>query len=671
MFKDSKLKRFRHLYDRWPVPFLIPLILATVLLYSADFRYGLVGTVVTIVYAAGLIAFARRRQMIIRMLQGEEAMHHDMVPRQLLDCMPQPYALLAENGDILRMNDAFEALIADEEKCHLNITAVLGGALNVTAGDAPDGTEHRFKYGERYFRAQFYHLNGGPTGPERLIVCFLTDQTDIRRLKRKNRDQRLVQGLIYIDNYEEVIHDLDDVRRALISSLVERRIRQYFMDINGIIQNFERDKYYVLIQHKYLNHLQSKKFDILEDVKTVNVGNDIPLTLSMGFGDYSAIYQESYESALAAVDLALARGGDQAVVRSKDKVYYYGGRSKTVEKNTRVKSRVKAHALRSVFKGREKIMVMGHRLADIDCVGAGIGVYTIARIMNKEVHIVLDEVISSVRPSVDRFLEDENYPPDMFISPDRAREIIGNDTTLVLVDVNKPAYTEAPDLIERAGQIVVIDHHRQGSDVVKNPVLSYVEPYASSTCEMITEILQYISDTKIRFDRKVVDALYSGILIDTNYFNNKVGVRTFEAAAFLRKNGADLDGIRKMLREDENRFKAKARTVAEAKTFREGFVIGSLDGNALASPTELGAQAANELLNISGVRASFVLTENAGIIYISARSIDEINVQIIMERLGGGGHQTVAGAQMQGVSPEEARQRVIDLVETMLAEGDL
>lgn len=672
MSKERKFEIVRKMYWLWPLLFLVPAALLTVVILFHSWMFGIVTAIVTVVYAVGIIWLSYYRKRIEYEIHLERLMQTETMQGMMLERMPIPFAIFMDNGDILWQNGAFRRTVADNHDVFSNITEVLGGAIGKE--DFPqdrNGVEKHFRYVDRHFLAKLVQIHFSVEG-EKLSACFLTDETETVRLIKENKDQRLVQGLIYVDNYEEVMHGMDDVRKALLTSLVERRIRKYFQSINGVVQNFDKDKYYVLIQYKYLNRLQSNKFDILEDVKKVNVGNNsMPLTLSMGFGDYSAVYQESYEAAVAAVDLALARGGDQAVVRSNDKVYYYGGRSKTVEKNTRVKARVKAHALRSVFEGRDKVMVMGHRLADIDCVGAGIGVYTIARMMNKEVHICLGEVISSVRPSVERFIHDEGYPEDMFVSPERAMELIDHDTTLVVVDVNKPAYTEVPELIPMAGQVVVIDHHRQGSDVVQNPVLSYVEPYASSTCEMITEILQYIVDPKARPDQKVIDALYSGILIDTNYFANNVGVRTFEAAAWLRRNGADLDGIRKMLRDDEERFKAKAQTISDAKSFLEGFVISTLNGDGLLSPTELGAQAANELLNISGVKASFVLTKIEDTIFISARSIDEVNVQVIMERLGGGGHQTVAGAQLKNTPLEDAKDEVIALVKSMLEEGDI
>lgn len=315
---------------------------------------------------------------------------------------------------------------------------------------------------------------------------------------------------------------------------------------------------------------------------------------------------------------------------------------------------------------------MGHRHADVDSFGAAVGIYRIAQMLDRKAHIVLNEVGSSIQPLADLFLNNPEYDSDMIIMGQQAIDSANgnNNTVLVVVDVNKPSITECPELLKLCKSIVVLDHHRQGADTIENATLSYIEPYASSACEMVSEILQYTYDN-IKIRTEEADCMYSGIMVDTNNFMSKTGVRTFEAAAFLRRNGADVTRVRKLFREDASEYKAKADAVSQAEIYKQYFAISVCTADDIPSPTVVGAQAANELLNIKGVRASFVLTDYQGKIYVSARSIDEVNVQIIMERLGGGGHMSMAACQMEGIGLAEAIGTLKNTIDIMLEEGDI
>ncbi len=331
---------------------------------------------------------------------------------------------------------------------------------------------------------------------------------------------------------------------------------------------------------------------------------------------------------------------------------------------------MKALALREIMITRDKFFVMGHKIADIDSFGAAIGIYCAARQLGKKAQIVIDEVNTTLRPLKECFTPENGYPDDMFIPSQLALDEIDSHTALIVVDTNRPSYTECPNLLNRAKAIVVFDHHRQCEDVVKNAVLSYTEPYASSTCEMIAEVLQYF-DEDIKLSTQEADAIYAGILIDTNNFVSKTGVRTFEAAAYLRRCGAEVTRVRKMLRNDMDAYKARAEAVRHAEVFHNMFAISVCPADNIESPTVACAQAANELLNIIGIKASFVLTEYHDRIYISARSIDEINVQLVMERLGGGGHMNSAGAQLTGCTLEDAKRTIENTLDEMIREGDI
>ena len=505
---------------------------------------------------------------------------------------------------------------------------------------------------------------------QKLLAVYLFDETEILRYRQEITDERMVAGLIYLDNYDEALESVEEVRRSLLTALIDRKINKAIGSIEGVVKKLEKDKYFFTIKQKYMEQLEEERFSILEEVKAVNIGNEMAVTLSIGIGMGGDSYSQNYDFARAAIDMALGRGGDQAVVKDGSRIQYYGGKSQQLEKATRVKARVKAHALRELVETKDRLLIMGHQMSDIDSFGAAIGIYRIAVALNKKAHIVINQVTSSVQPMMDRFLDNPEYPEDLFLKGPQAAELVDNNTMLVVVDVNRPSITDAPELLKMVKTIVVLDHHRQSSEVITNAVLSYVEPYASSTCEMVAEVLQYIADG-IRIKPAEADTMYAGIVIDTNNFTNQTGVRTFEAAAYLRRSGADVTRVRKLFRDDMADYKAKAYTITSAEVYRDSFSIGVCPAEGLHSPTIVGAQAANELLEIKGIKASVVLTEYQNTIYVSARSIDEVNVQVMMEQLGGGGHRTIAGAQLKDGTVEDAKRRVKEVIDQMLQKGDI
>ena len=480
----------------------------------------------------------------------------------------------------------------------------------------------------------------------------------------------MVSGLLYLDNYDEALESVEEVRRSLLTALIDRKISKYIASMAGVVKKIEKDKYFFAIKQKYVDTLRQNRFSILEEVKTVNIGNEMAVTLSIGLGMNGDTYMQNYEFSRTAIDMALGRGGDQAVIKDGVNIQYYGGKSQQTEKATRVKARVKAHALRELMENKDRILIMGHKMGDIDSLGAAVGIYRIAMAMNKKANIVYNDITSSVRPMIERFTGSSDYPEDMFIKTKQALELADPTTILVVVDVNRPSITDAPELLQAVKTIVVLDHHRQSSEIISNAVLSYVEPYASSTCEMVAEVLQYIADG-IRIRPAEADAMYAGIVIDTNNFTNQTGVRTFEAAAYLRRNGADVTRVRKMFRDEMADYKARALTISNAEIFNDYFAISVCPSEGIESPTIVGAQAANELLDIIGMKASFVLTPFNGVIYVSARSIDEVNVQVVMEKLGGGGHRTIAGAQLKDMTIEEAEEKIKEVIRKMLEKGDI
>ena len=634
------------------------------------------GVIAFIYYRANLKSF---RNTII-----EYAVHYGTVQKELIKKFRLPYVLLDSTGRIMWMNEEFSHLVEKSKGYSKSITTIFPEITREGIDHAKDDNfDIHLEYNDRKFLACLQRLD--MTEPlsgnsmiasldeatDGLVAIILFDETDVQATKAKINDQAMVMGLLYIDNYDEVFDQVENAKRSMLLALIDRKINKYFGEGDAIVRRLEKDKYLIAFQHKYLENFEEDKFSLVEDITSIKMGNDRDITVSIGIGLGSENYTQKAEYAHMAIDLALARGGCQAVVKNGQNGSYYGTHGKEVERTTRVKARVKAQALRELMETRERIIVMGHNLSDADCLGASVGVFCAGREIGKPVNIVIDTITSSMRPVVESFTEKDEYPDDMFITSEQALNLCNDKTLIMVVDTNRPSYVECPALLYKNKNIVVIDHHRQVEETIENPILSYIEPYASSASEMISEVLQYFAE-KIVINPTEADCIYAGILIDTNNFMTKTGVRTFEAAAFLRRNGAEVTRVRKMLRENMETYKARAEVVRNATTYKGAFAIAECEPDGqLESPTVIGAQAANELLNIVGIKASFVLTKFMDKIYISSRSIDEIDVQSIMARLGGGGHVNIAGAQIQNRTLEEVRKDLEETIEKMLEEGEI
>ncbi len=657
------------------------LVLVNLIIYMISVTSGVILSAFVIAYFIIVALLMNYNKPIIMNELVSFATQYGQIQKQLLRELELPHALLDEGGKIIWTNEYFEALTHKEKGYRKSIWTLFPALTLDKLPGKEDTAQEMLEYENGVYQVRMKKISlkemvansdivSGRTYDGYLVAIYLFDETALRIALQENDDQSLAVGMIYLDNYDEALESIEEVRRSLLTALIERKINKYISAIDGIVKRLEKDKYLIILRKKSVGQLKEMKFDLLEDVKTVNIGNEMAVTLSIGVGLDGLSYAQDYEFARTAIDLALGRGGDQAVVKTPDTVAYYGGKSQQVEKNTRVKARVKAHALEEIISTKDQVLVMGHRLADVDSFGAAVGIVCIAKALERKAHIVLDNVTTSLQPLVDRYKSQSDYEADTILTNQQAMEHADGNTVLVIVDVNKPSITECPELLRLCKSIVVLDHHRQGAEVIENATLSYVEPYASSACEMVAEILQYVGDD-VKVRSVEADCLYSGIIIDTNNFMSKTGVRTFEAAAFLRRNGADVTRVRKMFREDAAEYKAKAEAVRQAEIFRDSYAISVCPSQGLQSPTVIGAQAANELLNIVGIRASFVCTEYQNMIYISARSIDEVNVQIVMERLGGGGHMNIAGAQLENVDLGGAIARIKETLDTMIREGDI
>lgn len=651
--------------------------------FMIDVRAGALVFGYTVFYFGVTLALHFYNKPVIMNELVSFATEYGQIQRQLLRELDVPYALLDDGGRVIWTNAAFENVVHQPKGYGKSITSLFP---TITRDKLPDDAgldeaQYELHYEEGEYLAKFRKISLKEMAEHSdiidvegydgyLIAVYLFDETALRIALQELDDQSLAAGMIYLDNYEEALESVEEVRRSLLTALIDRKINKYVASLDGISRKMEKDKYLIILRKRAITQLQESRFDLLEEVKTVNIGNEMAVTISIGVGLNGLTYAQNYEFARNAIDLALGRGGDQAVIKTPDSITYYGGKSQQVEKNTRVKARVKAHALREIITAKDRVLVMGHRMPDVDSFGSAVGIYRIAKALDRKANIVLTESTNAIQPLVDLFKGNPEYEEDMIVTGAQALELAESNVVLVVVDVNKPSITECPELLKYCKSVVVLDHHRAGTETIENATLSYVEPYASSACEMVSEVLQYISNG-IKIRPEEADSMYSGIMVDTNNFVTKTGVRTFEAAAYLRRSGADVTRVRKLFREDAQEYKARADAVSQAEIYRQAFAISVCTAEDLPSPTVIGAQAANELLNIKGIKASFVLTDYQGKIYVSARSIDEVNVQIIMERLGGGGHMNIAACQMEGTGLVEAIGILKGTLDDMLDNGEI
>lgn len=679
--KDKvRVKGQLSVYLQWPLILSALLIIATMVVTAINIKAAAVLSAFTVLYVLiSLWLYLYQRKNVLAGLV-EFSSEYAWIQKRLLSEMIQPYAIADDKGRLLWMNQSFSSLLGVDHRSRKSLLTMFPEITKELLETGEDSSIH-IEYEKRNYQVDLKWVAlkdaasldvalGSGFSEEYLLSVYLMDETEVLHYKKEIDRQKMVAGLIYLDNYDEALESVEEVRRSLLTALIDRKINKQISALNGIVKKLEKDKYFFVVKQQYIPQMMEERFAILEDVKTVNIGNDMSVTLSIGIGMNGEAYSQNYEFARIAIDMALGRGGDQAVVKDGEKIQYFGGKAQQMEKSTRVKARVKAHALRELLENKDRLLIMGHKLADIDSFGAALGIYRIATSLNKKAHIVINDVTSSIKPMMDRFVGNPDYPEDLFLNGSRAAEMVDNNTILVVVDVNRPSITDTPVLLKMVKSIVVLDHHRQSSEIIDNAVLSYVEPYASSACEMVAEVLQYIADG-IRIRPAEADAMYAGIVIDTNNFTNQTGVRTFEAAAFLRRNGADITRVRKLFRDNMAEYQAKADAVCKAEVYRKEFAISTCPAEGLSSPTIVGAQAANDLLEISGIKASVVLTEYNHTIYASARSIDEVNVQVMMEHLGGGGHRAVAGAQLEGVTIDQAKNMVKQVIDEMLEKGEV
>ncbi|RNB83416.1 hypothetical protein EDM56_22390 [Brevibacillus fluminis] len=640
------LKRWYGLHMVLALSFCL-LLLAILTLFH--WMYGAIGIVCLI----GLILFALQAekgfQQDLRLYLATISHRVKKAGDGVIQEMPIGIVLFNEEKTIEWTNPLMQVIADEESLIGKNLADVLPGLVL-----KPDQKRIEFSFNDHVYEVLV-------RSEERLL--YFRDISEQKELQGRYQREKTVLGIIHLDNLDELAQVMDDQSRTLLSTSVSGVINEWATKHGVYLRRVTADKFLAMMDRQTLDKLEETRFDILDVVREMTADNKIPITLSIGIGAGVTSHMELGQIAQSSLDIALGRGGDQAAVKSGNKITFYGGKSNAVEKRTRVRARVIAHALRDLIHEAEQVIVMGHKQSDMDSIGASLGVLKTVQVHNKPAYVVLDEI----NPSIERLMKEINGSPELaesFITPEQALRLITGRTLLVVVDTHRPSLVIEPRLLYETSRIVVIDHHRRSEEFIEDPVLIYLEPYASSTAELVTELLQYQSD-RINIDSLIATALLAGIVVDTKSFAFRTGSRTFEAASFLRRNGADTATVQRYLKEDLSNFVKRARIVMNTEIYHTNMAIAV--GNPQESYTQVQvAQAAEVLLTLSGIQAAFVVAKRSDdTVMISARSLGDINVQSIMEQLGGGGHLTGAATQIEGISLNEAVRRLKEVIDAL------
>ena len=584
---------------------------------------------------------------------------------------PFPLVVLETNGNIIWKSSNFIKEFANIDTGTTLTDVIKELKLKIENGKNTNNISisESMKIGDKNYKviAEYTKLREKEhkNSSEYMATVYFLDETNYVKLLEEYNNSRTCIGIIVLDNYEELMQRVTEEEKLKITSNAEKNIYSWVNKYDGLLVKSERDTYVCIFDQLNLEKIKEDKFEILDEIKEIKTQDNIQLTLSIAISENEKTNSEEYKSAKAVIDIALGRGGDQAIIKQNGKYYFFGGRTQEVEKRTRVKARIVAQALEELMNSASNVIIMGHTNSDIDAMGSGMGVYRIAKTIGKDAYIVNETNGTSLDNFINDLKDIEEYN-DVIIDKAEALNKISADSLLVVVDTDKKNYVEAPELLDKTDKIVVIDHHRRGTDYIENAILTFHEVYASSACELVTELVEYAEKT-VKLTKFEVEALYAGIMMDTKNFTFKTGVRTFEAAAFLRKCGVDIIKVKKWFQSDLETYNKISEIVAKSEIIDDTIATSIYDKED-SDANITCAKAADELLTISNITASFVIGKMGDKIYISGRSIGDINVQLILEKLGGGGHITVAGAQVEGMTQEEVKQELINRINEYFTE---
>ena len=626
-----------------------------------------------ILIAATIINNKRRKSELSEQLRDLTLNVNNAAKTTLINS-PFPLIIIETNGNIIWRSEKFNSEFEEVNKDNSELMALLNNIKQIAISENKNAErkqkgkiEIEFDINKKTYKilGTYIKTNKDENSDYTFILYFI-DQTEIKKLQEKEEETEINIGMISIDNYDEINQRLSGEIKSQVIAKIEQCIYEWALKYSALVVKVERDKFYVVIDNKNLENAKKDKMNILQQIKELQILDGIQATLSISFSKDGETLDEKYRSAQAVQEIALGRGGDQAIIKQDQKYEFFGGRTEEVEKRTKVKARTVSTALVKLIEESDNVLVMGHTNSDMDAIGSALGIYRLSKTLNKEVNIVVDSKAVGISSFLEAIEKDEEYI-GCVINGETALEKMTDNTLLVIVDTNKTNYVESIKVLENAKKVVEIDHHRKSTDYIKDTILSFHEVYASSASELVTEIIQY-SPIKIKLTPIEVEALYAGIMLDTKEFTFKTGVRTFEAAAYLRKCGVDIIKVKKWFQDDLKTYQTISNIISKAEIVKESIAISTYDEDEL-NTTIVIAKAADELLTISGISASFVLGKTDDIIYISGRSIGDINVQLILEKLGGGGHITLAGAQLSDITMEEALEKLKHAIDEYMIEN--
>ena len=634
------------------------LILPSIMLYIAILCYT-------------YFANNKRKSEISEQLQ-DLTLTVDSAAKSSLINSPFPLVILETNGNVVWKSSKFVTEFADIDMDNYIDDLIIDIKDEIEKSDNKKrkSVTKQIQIGKKIYTVQGEFAKSKKyerkKSPEYMMILYFIDETEKFKLKQENEDKKICVGIIMIDNYEEVTQRVDAEQKTQLMAKVESTIYDWVNETNGILVKADRDTYVYVFEQKNLEKIKEEKFAILDSIKNLVRKDKIQLTLSIAISNEGETEKDIYKSASAAMDVILGRGGDQAVIRQNGKYLFFGGKVEEVEKRTKVKARIVAHALEELIKENDKIMIMGHTNPDIDAIGSALGIYRIAKTLGKDARIVANVETPSIK---DLYESIKDQYQEVFINSETALAQVDSETLLVVVDTHKKTYVESPELLTKTNKIVVIDHHRRSADFIDNSILTFQEVYASSAAELVTEIIQY-TQNEVELSEVEAEALYAGIMMDTKNFTFKTGVRTFEAAAYLRRCGVDIIKVKKWFQSDLESYNTISEIVRKAEIVRDSIGISIYDVQEKETSL-ICAKAADELLTIGNITASFVLgLMEDGKVCISGRSIGDVNVQMILEKLGGGGHITLAGAQLENVTIDEAKQELISKINEYFEEKE-
>ncbi len=638
------------------------LVLCSAVISMYDLKAGIIVFLVAVLcFTFSLITSSAYRKGV-RAFLGELTDNMNTEIKGILGGKLIPLVIIRHDGVILWSNKGFDSITGSNSVKKMHITELipcfnLSDCLNTDAG--------KFYHIEHNGRNFNIEIASNSTDNEKYYALHFKDYTEYTTLKKKYNSEKFICAIIVVDNYDDMMLDVSNSDKPKVSAAIEECLSLWAQSVNGILKKLEKDRFMFYFSNKGLESFVEQRFDILEKIREISAGNKFPPTLSIGVGCNGENMLQCETYAYNALDMALGRGGDQAIVKQDEKYSFFGGKAQETEKRTKVKARVVAEAIRRLVLENDEILIMSHKYADCDSFGAAIGLYRAIKTMGKSCKIVMENYNNTVRKMLSSF-NDLEYE-DLFINKAYANEIINKESLLFVVDTHSKNMVEAASLLDVSKKVIIIDHHRRNADFIQNPIISYHEPYASSASELVTEIIQYMGE-KIKLTKKEAEALYSGIYLDTKNFTYKTGVRTFEAASYLKKLGVDTINIKKLFQIDISTFTKKWSIMESATTYKHTIAISKCIKNDVDMQT-IVAQAADELLGISDILCSFVLCDMGDSIIISARSLGNYNIQIIMEKLGGGGHLTSAATRLTGVDLETAENMLKNAIDEYFAEN--